>query len=292
MIRILDVDDPKHNKGELVLNAERRGTGAITSTDHGNCYGQAVIASAAKKFGLKHIPACEFYIAPGSRFDKNAPKGTTIYRHICGWAKNKQGYRNMCMLQKLSYCEGFYMKPRIDKELVDRYGDGIIWSDACMGGTISGRILDGDITGALDDFMWYLNRFKDDYYIEYQNHNIPDEESANQIKIQWANAHGVPIIATTDAHFYSKDDADAHRALLCIQWGNWFDNPAFDGFAGDGYWLMNEDELLERFPVEYLNNTQLIVDKVEPNIIEFGNVTPPQFVVPQWFSEEVANGTV
>lgn len=284
-IRILDPHDPDHEKGQIILNAERRGTGFVTVTDHGNMYGQAQLAYVANKWGLKHSPACEFYIAPKSRFDKNEPKGARLAYHICAWAKDRGGYKNLCAMQKLSYTEGFYKNPRIDRELVDKYGDGIMWSDACIGGPLSAKILMGHEEEAYNDFLWYLDRFKDDFYIEYQNHGIPDEERANLVKIDWANKHGVPIIATTDAHFTYKSDNISHRTLLCIQWGKWYDDPTFEGFDGDGYWLMDEDELLARFPVEYLNNTQLLVDKVEHDIIQFGNVTPPQFKVPQWFTD-------
>lgn len=285
-IRITDHEDPKHIKGELILNAERRGTGAVTSTDHGNMYGHAVMASACKRFGdLKHIPACEFYMAPVSRHDKNSAKGEKKYRHICAWAKNRRGYSNMCQLSKLSYTEGFYGAPRIDKELIDKLGDDIMWSDACVGGTISSLLVNGLHDQAYAEFMWFLNRFKGDFYIEYQNHGIEKEEEANLIKIEWANKHGVPVIATTDAHFATKEEKEAHRVLLCIQYQDWLDNPLGGGFDGDGYWLLSEDELLQRYPVEYLNNTQLIVDKVEPHIIEFGDITPPSFQVPQWFKE-------
>ena len=283
--RLLDKIDAKHNKGEIILNAERRNTGAVTVTDHGNMYAHATLASEAKKYGLKHIPACEFYMAPVSRHNKSEPKGAEKYRHICGWAKDVRGYQNMCALSKLSFTEGFYSAPRIDKELIDKYGDGIIWSDACVGGTLSSLILQDRIEEAYSDFLWFLDRFKDDFYIEYQNHHMPIEDHANAIKIEWANKHGVAVIATTDAHYYKKEEKEAHQTLLCIQYADWLDNPMTGGFPGDGYWLMDDMELLERYPVEYLNNTQLIVDKVEGGIIKFGEVTPPKFQVPHWFKE-------
>lgn len=285
MIRIAHYTDPKKIPVDIILNAQRRNTGAVTATDHGNMYGQALLASTAKNFGLKHIPACEFYIAVGSRHDKSIPKGETVYRHLCGWAKNRNGYRNMCILQKLSYTEGFYYHPRIDKELLDRYGDDIMWSDGCLSGTLSGLIVEGKYLEAYSEFMWYLDRFKDDFYIEYQSHGIQIEDDATNIKKEWANQHGVPIIATTDSHYYKKEYATAHKTLLSIQYGNWLDNPLFIGFSGDGYHLLDEDELIARYPVEYLNNTQLIVDKVEGNIVEFGDIRPPKFIIPQWFTE-------
>lgn len=280
MIRVAHAKDPKHIKEAIILNAERRNTGAVTMTDHGNMYGHAILASVCKTFGLKHIPACEFYIAPKSRFERD---NTNRYSHICGWAKNKQGYANMCTLQKLSYTEGFYYQPRIDKELLDKYGDGIIWSDACAGGTLGSLIMNGKHDEAYSEFLWYLDRFKDDFCIEYQNHHMSADDEINMVKIPWADKHGVCVIATTDSHFNTKEDEDAHRALLCIQWGKYFDDPTFEGFPGDGYWLMSEEELVQRFPYEYLNNTQFIVDKIEGGIIQFGNVQPPSFTVPESF---------
>lgn len=282
-IRITDMKDPKHVPGELIQNAINRNTGAVTATDHGNMYGQALIASMAKIFGLKHIPGCEFYIAPQSRHDKSEKIKSDAYWHICAWAKNKQGYANMCILSKLSFTEGFYYEPRIDKEIIDKYGDGIIWSDACLGGTVSGPISNGDIDGAYQNFMWFLNRFKDDFYIEYQDHNIEAENKANIIKLEWAQKHGVPVIATIDSHFARKDEYESHKMLLSMQYDKKYIDPTFSGFPGNGYWLMNEQELLDRFPIDYLNNTQLIVDKCEGNIIEFGNTVIPKFSVPDWF---------
>lgn len=285
-IRIADYDDPKHVKSEIILNAERRGTGAITITDHGNMYCHAELASVCKTFGFKHIPGCEFYIAVDGRMDRGYANKGSAYHHINSWAKNREGYANMCRLQNLSYAEGFYYVPRIDKELIERYHEGIMWSDACVGGMICSHIVDGNIDKAHDEFMWYLDLLKDDFYIEYHNHGIVVEDKCNEIKCEWANKHGVPIIACTDAHYYAKEDTESHRALLCIQYGKWFDDPSFGGFGGDGYWLLSEDELIARYPIEYLNNTQLIVDKVENGIIEFGDIRPPQFKVPQWFIDE------
>ena len=249
--------------------------------------GQAVVAQVCKTFGLKHIPGCEFYLAADSRFDKSYSRRGDAYVHINTWCKNKEGYANMCRLQKASFVDGFYYVPRIDKELIERYHDGIMWSDACIGGTICTHIMNGNIDRAYQEFMWYLNLLKDDFYIEWHNHGIEAEDMCNQIKKEWADKHGVPIIACTDAHFYKKEDAEAHKTLLCIQYGNWLDNPTFGGFPGDGYWLLSEEELLERYPVEYLNNTQLIVDKCEGNIIQFGETMPPRFQVPQDFIDSI-----
>lgn len=287
MIRIADEDDPKHVKGEIILNAERRNTDAITITDHGNMYCQAILASVCKSFGFKHIPGCEFYKATDSRHDKSYKTRGEAYEHINAWAMNKTGYANMCRLQKYSYDEGFYYVPRIDKELIEKYHDGIIWSDACVGGTVCTHIMNGNIDKAYNEFMWYLDLLKDDFYIEYHNHGIAIEDECNKLKVEWANKHGVPIIACTDAHYYAEQDKDAHKTLLCIQYGNWFDNPAYDGLPGDHYWLLTEEQLMELYPIEYLNNTKLIVDRCEGNCIEFGEIRPPQFKVPQWFKDKI-----
>lgn len=287
MIHIADKKDPKHIKADIVLNAERRNTGAITVTDHGNMYGQAIVAQVCKTFGLKHIPGCEFYMATDSRFQKSYPKRSDAYVHINAWCKDREGYANMCRLQMSSFVDGFYYVPRIDKELVEKYHHGIMWSDACVGGTICSHIMKGDIDKAYSEFMWYLNLLGDDFYIEWHNHGIEIEDRCNAIKKEWADKHGVPIIACTDAHFAKKEDAEAHRTLLCMQYDNWYDNPTFGGFQGDGYWLLDEDELIDRYPVEYLNNTQLIVDKCHGNIIQFGETMPPRFDVPQWFIDSI-----
>jgi len=287
MIRIANKKDPKHIKADIILNAERRNTGAVTITDHGNCYGQAILASVCHSFGMKHIPGCEFYIATDSRFDKTYAKRSDSYMHINSWVINNEGYKNLCILQKYSFIDGFYYVPRIDKQLVEKYHNGILWSDACIGGIICKYINNGNIEKAYEEFMWYLNLLKDDFYIEFHNHHIEEENICNKIKVEWANKHGVPIIACTDAHYTNIDDKDAHKSLLCIQYGKLYDNPTFDGFPGDGYHLMNEEELIDRFPIEYLNNTQLIVDRCEGNIIKFGNIQPPKFNVPQSFKDEI-----
>lgn len=286
MIRVADKRDPKHIKSDIVINAERRNTGAIAITDHGNMYGQAIAASVCDTFGMKHIPGCEFYMATDGRFDKSYSKRGDAYMHINAWAKNKAGYANLCRLQRASYVEGFYYVPRIDKELVERFHEGIMWSDACVGGTICTPILQGQHDKAYAEFLWYLDLLGDDFYIEWHNHGIKEEDEANAVKKEWADKHGVPIIACTDAHFANKDDFEAHKTLLCIQYGNWYDNPTFNGFSGDGYHLMSEEELIERYPIEYLNNTQLIVDKCDGKLIEFGETKPPKFQVPEWFIKE------
>lgn len=292
MIRIADPNDPKHVKGEIIQRAIETNSDTITITDHGNMYGQALLAQMCNNFGFKHMPACEFYIATDSRFDKSYKKRGDAYMHINAWAKNKEGYRNLCIMQKKSYEEGFYYRPRIDKELITLHHDGIMWSDACIGGTICKHIMAGDIEKAYSEFLWYLDLIKDDFYIEYHNHGIEAEDMCNKLKVEWANKHGVPIIACTDAHYFKKEDGDAHKTLLCIQYssGNnkrWLDDPTFDGFPGDGYWLLKEDELLERYPVEYIKNTRLLTQKCEGNIIEFGDIRPPEFKIPDWFVQQI-----
>lgn len=286
MIHVADRKDPKHVKSECVLYAEEMGCEAITFTDHGNMYAHAKLAQVCKTFGFKHIPGCEFYVSPTSRNDKTKVNGWS-YWHMCGWAKNKAGYANMCRLQKRSFTEGFYSRPRIDFELINQFGDDIMWSDACVSGILAANILSDKTEQAKQIFDWMVERFKGDFYIEYQHHGIEAEDRVNAVKIPWANERGIPIIATTDSHYYKKDDIDAQKALLCIQWGKSFNDPLFSGFDGTGYHCLNEQELLEIFPTEYINNTQLVVDKVEEKIIEFGDVVPPSFRVPQWFVDKV-----
>ena len=250
MIRVQDSKDPKHIKSEIILRAEETNSDTITVTDHGNMYAQAILASVCKTFGFKHMPGCEFYMATDTRHDKSYSRRGDAYVHINSWAKNKLGYKNMCILQKRSFEEGFYYVPRIDKELLKQYHEGIMWSDACVGGTLSTLILQGKVEEAYKEFMWYLDLIGDDFYIEWHNHGIDDEDKCNQIKKEWA------------------------------------DDPTFDGFPGDGYWLLNEEELLSRYPKEYCENTRLLTDKCEGNIIEFGDIRPPQFKIPEDFIQQ------
>ena len=250
MIRVQDSKDPKHIKSEIILRAAETDPDTITVTDHGNMYAQAILASVCKTFGFKHMPGCEFYMATDTRHDKSYSRRGDAYVHINSWAKNKLGYKNMCILQKRSFDEGFYYVPRIDKELLKQYHEGIMWSDACVGGTLSTLILQGKVEEAYKEFMWYLDLIGDDFYIEWHNHGIDDEDKCNQIKKEWA------------------------------------DDPTFDGFPGDGYWLLNEDELLSRYPKEYCENTRLLTDKCEGNIIEFGDIRPPQFKIPEDFVQQ------
>lgn len=286
MIRIADSKDPKHIKADVIKRAEYTGSDAITITDHGNMYGQAALAQVCKTFGFKHIPGCEFYMSTDTRHDKNYRKRSDSYMHLNAWAMNSDGYRNMCILQKLSFEEGYYYVPRIDKEILQKYNDGIIVSDACVGGTVCSHINDGNIEKAYDEFMWYLDLFKDRFYIEYHNHGIDEEEKCNKFKVEWANKHGVPIIACTDAHFAHKEDIDVHKTLLCVQYGRLFDDPSNKGFGGDGYWYLSEQELLERFPTEYIENTRLLADRCEGNCIKFGDTIPPKFKIPEsWLKE-------
>jgi DNA polymerase-3 subunit alpha len=286
-IKIQDAKDPKHIKTRLIEVAEMRNTGAVAITDHGNCMGQAQLASVANTFGLKPIHGCEFYFAPRSRFDKSERIRSDAYTHINCWAKNKEGYANMCRLQDKSYSEGFYYVPRIDKELIEKHHTGLIFSDACVGGFIADKILKGDILGAISDFGWFKDLLKDDFVVEYHNHSIDAEKTVNNIKLEWANASGIPIIACTDAHYENSTDSFSHKALLAIQYGTWTDNPLFEGFPGIGYHLMNEEELISTFPIEYINNTEYVVNKIDENIIEFGTIKAPIFEVPGWFKEYI-----
>ena len=272
---------------EYVARVKELGMNSAAITDHGVMYGVIDFYREARAQGIKPILGCEVYVAPGSRFDKEAGGGDDRYHHLVLLAENNKGYQNLMKIVSIGFTEGFYYKPRVDKEVLRKYHEGIMWSDACVGGTICTHLVAGNIEKAYGEFMWYLDLIKDDFYIEYHNHGIDDEDMCNEIKVEWANRHGVPIIACTDAHYTNKEDTDAHKVLLCIQYGRQFDDPTFDGFEGDGYWLMSEDELIERYPIEYLNNTKLLADKCEGNIIEFGDTIPPAFHVPDWFVKEV-----
>jgi len=300
MIRTLNHDDPKHVKEDIIQIAENRGHGIVTATDHGNMYGQAQIAMAAKNFGMKHIVGCEFYVAANpldvagtdaligdARHIKTgfARRGESYY-HLCAWAKNAEGYANLCRLQYYSsQKDAFYYENRIDLSLIDAYGDGIIWGSACLGGPIDKNIMRGHEETARLYFDWFIERFGDDFVLEYQSHGIEAEDLVNKVKMDWATKSGTMIIATTDAHFHKKEQIDHHKMLLSIQYSQKFGTPGL-GFPGSGYHILSKQELINSYPVEYLKNTKTLADRCEGGLIKFGDIVVPKFEVPTWFTRD------
>ena len=203
----------------LVQKAKQLNMPAIAITDHGSMYGVIDFYKSAKKHGIKPIIGCEVYIAPKSRHEKSAIEGESSY-HLVLLAENQIGYQNLIALVSKAYSEGFYYKPRIDKELLKEYNEGLICLSACIAGEIPQLLLKGNKEKAEVVIQEYIDIFgKDNFFIEIQDHGLPEQKSTNPILIELANKYQIGLVATNDLHYINKDDSEFHDVLLCIQTG-------------------------------------------------------------------------
>ena len=274
-------------KIENILDkAKSMGQDFIAITDHGNMFGAVKAHKYAKEIGIKHIVGAELYLSPYgmSRFDKTFQKGDRAYTHLVCLAKNRTGYRNLSYLSSMGYLQGGYRMPRIDREILKERREGLIVTTSCIGGSIPQLALEGKLTQAEKDFVWFMETFGDDFYVEYQNHNIDIEKQGFEFTMLMASKYNVPVICTTDSHYLNAQDVLSHDMLLCIGMGEWVDNPDRKfRFDGTGYWYMAEEEVTELFPSmqEAMYNTGRIADKIEDEVIEFGNINLPHFELPE-----------
>mgnify|MGYP000999286609 CR=1 FL=1 len=193
------------------------GMNACAITDHGSMYGIIDFYNACIKEKIKPIIGCEIYVARRSRFDKEAAFDSDPY-HLILLAKDKDGFRNLMKLDSLAFIEGFYSKPRIDRELLEKYSSGLIALSACLGGEIPGLIMLGDINSARETAVYYDNVFgRGNFYLELQNNGIPEQTAVNAAMIEISNETGIPLVATNDCHYLNRTDARAHDILLCMQ---------------------------------------------------------------------------
>ncbi len=281
----------------LYAKAKKYNMPAIALTDHGNMFGAfefvAQAWSGEKKIigktengkdilepTIKPIVGCEFYVVK----DRSAKVFTKEQKdqrfHQVLLAKNKIGYQNLTKLTSLGFIEGLYSKyPRIDKELIEKYHEGLIATTCCIGAYVPQTILHKDAAAAEAEFKWWLDLFGDDYYIEIQRHNIKEQETINQVLLQYAKKYNVPVIATNDSHYTDQEDYNAHDILLCINTGEKQATPGFDDitnddvqvknkrfkFPNDQFYFKSPTEMIELFKdiPESIENTQRIVDKVE-----------------------------
>ena len=203
---------------DLPLRAKELGMNAIALTDHGVMYGAVNFYKECIKNDIKPIIGCEVYVAPRTRFDKE-PNIDNSYAHLILLAKNKTGYQNLIKLVSLSFIDGYYYKPRIDLEILEKYSEGLICLSACLAGSINQAILKDDMEKAKEIALWHKRVFKDDYYLEIQNNGIREQVLVNQKLIGLARELDIPLVATNDAHYSRKEDSFNHEVLLCIQTG-------------------------------------------------------------------------
>ncbi|MEW5917026.1 MAG: PHP domain-containing protein, partial [Gemmatimonadota bacterium] len=240
--------DGANRLDDLIARAKTLDQPALAITDHGNLFAAWDFQEKAKKAGLKPILGMEAYVAPGDRREKSrATPSAKPYYHLVLLAQNNVGYRNLVKLSSLGYTEGFYTRPRIDRELLEQYNEGIIVSSACMAGEVAQHLLSGNMAGASDVARWYAERFPGRYYLEVQAHESEGQNRLNERVFELAESLKLPVIATNDSHFLLPESHDAHDVLLCIGLGKDRTDP--DRMRYDrGLYFKSADEVAAFFP--------------------------------------------
>ena len=258
--------------------AAKKGQSAVAITDHGVMYGVIDFYNAAKKHGIKPIIGCEVYVAPRTRFDKNRVLDST-YSHLILLCENNEGYQNLIKLVSAGFTEGFYSKPRIDHELLQKYHGGLIALSACLAGEIPRAVLNGEYEKARETALWYKNVFgENNYFLEVQNHNLPDQQTVNTYLEKLSKDTGIKLVATNDVHYIEKEDSFMQKVLLCIQTGTKIGDKNALEFKTEEFYLKTEEEMLEAFPTmrDVVENTQIIADRCNVEF-EFGKTKLPYF---------------
>ena len=258
------------------------GMDSLAITDHGVMFGIIDFYKSCKKSGIKPIIGCEVYVAPRTRFDKDPDRDRNM-NHLILLAENMIGYKNLTKLVSAAFTEGFYFKPRVDKELLREHSEGIICLSACLAGAIPRKILNGDYSGAKAEALELRDIFgKDNFYLEIQNHFLDDDKPATQGLVKLAEEIGAPLVATNDAHYIKRSDAKAHDVLLAIQTGSTVDDENRMRFANDEFYLKSESEMMELFPEhpEAIDNSHKIAERCNVEF-EFGEYHLPEFIPPE-----------
>src|SRR5690606_11876172 len=237
---------------------------ALALTDHGVMFGAWIFQEKARKAGLKPIVGMEAYVAPGSRFDRSKTRGERGYYHLVLLARDAEGYANLTRLSSIGFSEGFYFKPRLDREVLARHSSGLIVTSACLAGEIAQHLMEGRDAEARETAAWYAETFPDRYYLEVQAHESDGQAELNRRVFSLAEEVGLPVVATNDTHFLRADDHPAHDVLLCIGLGKDHADP--DRMHYDqGLYFKNHLEIASAFPdrPDVIENTLRIADEVD-----------------------------
>ena len=273
--------------GALVKRAKALGQTALAVTDHGVMYGAVAFYKACLAEGIRPIIGCEVYVAPRSRFDKE--QGDRAYSHLILLCKNETGYRNLCYLVSAGFTEGFYTRPRIDWALLREHAEGLVCLSGCLAGEIPQKLIRGDYEGAKERALALKALFGEDFYLEIQNHGIPEERAAAEGLEALSRETGVPLVVTNDAHYVERDDAVTQDVLLCIQTGKTVDEPNRMRFETQEFYLKSEEEMRALFPKhpEAADVTAAIADKCRYDF-EFGHYHLPRFKLPSGETDSFA----
>ena len=271
---------------EITKRAAELGMDSLAITDHGVMYGVIDFYKAAKEAGIKPVLGCEVYVAPGSRFDKEAGTGEDKYNHLVLLAENNTGYQNLMKIVSRGFTEGFYYKPRVDKELLREFHEGIIATSACLAGEVQRYLARGMYEEAKRVALYYQDIFgKDNFFLELQDHGIAEQHYVNPQLLRMSEETGIELICTNDVHYTYADDADAHDILLCIQTGKKVTDENRMRYTGGQYYLKSPEEMAELFKYapQAVANTEKIAERCNVEI-EFGVTKLPKFAVPQGYT--------
>ena len=278
----------------LLKKAKENNMSAVAITDHGNLFGAKHFYDTARANGLKPIIGCEVYVSKNSRLAK-AEKSDRGGNHLILLAKNKLGYQNLSKLVSMAWIEGHYYKPRIDKDLLEKYAEGLIASSACLGGEVPQAILKNDEEGAEESVLWFNKLFGEDYYLELQRHKTGDpemdsdtftkQEKVNKKLVELAKKHDIKLVATNDVHFINEEDAEAHDRLICLNTGKDLDDPNRLRYTQQE-WFKTQEEMNELFSdiPEALENTMEVAAKISDYELDRTPIMP-DFPIPGNFKD-------
>ncbi len=276
---------------EYVARIKELGMEAAAITDHGVMYGVIDFYREARAAGIRPILGCEVYVAPGSRFDREKVEGEDRYFHLILLAENNQGYSNLMKIVSRGFTEGYYYRPRVDREVLETYHEGLIVLSACLAGEVQKLLARGFYEEAKKAAQWYEGVFgQGNYFLELQDHGLPEQKHVNQQLLRLSKDTGIPLVATNDVHYTYNTDVDSHDILLCIQTGKKLADENRMRYEGGQYYVKSEEEMKGLFPyaLEALENTHKIASRCQVEI-EFGVTKLPKFDVPKgydsWLSE-------
>ena len=271
---------------EYVARVKELGMDSAAITDHGVMYGCIDFYRAAKEAGIRPILGCEVYVAPGSRFDKEAGGSSGRYYHLVLLAENNQGYANLMKIVSKGFVEGYYYKPRVDLELLKQYHEGIIALSACLAGEVARYLTKSMYEDAKAAALRYQEIFgKNNFFLELQDHGIPQQQMVNQQLMRLHEETGIPMAATNDVHYTYRDDVESHDILLCLQTGKKLADEDRMRYEGGQYFVKSPQEMAELFPyaLEALENTHKIAMRCNVEI-EFGVTKLPRYDVPEGYT--------
>ena len=271
---------------EIVARAKELGMDSLAITDHGVMYGVIDFYKAAKEVGIKPIIGCEVYVAPGSRFNKEAGQSEDKYHHLVLLAKNNEGYANLMKIVSKGFIDGFYYKPRVDYEVLEQYHEGIIALSACLAGEVQKYLARGFYEEGKKAALKYQDIFgKGNYFLELQDHGIPEQKMVNNSLLRMSKELDIELVATNDVHYINAEDAVAHDILLCIQTGKKVSDDDRMRYEGGQFYLKSEDEMRQLFPyaLQALENTHKIAERCNVEI-EFGVTKLPRYDVPEGYT--------